>query len=214
MSSGRMNGINWVLEPDKFLSLQEATTLLETARVRAETARVQGHKIPVRDYFIIDLALSTGLRVMEIAQLNCGDVFIQDDIYSLLVRKGKGGKRRLVRFDGSFKRHYEEYIRWKQTVGEPTTLGDPLLSSSVTGGHMSTRAIEKAFKRIAARAGLSSHYSIHCLRHTYACQLYKASRYNLRLVQKQLGHSSIRTTEVYADVMEPDTQEALARLYK
>jgi site-specific recombinase XerD len=209
-----MTGINWVLEPDKFLSLQEAKTLLETARLRAETAIARGHKIAVRDYFIVDLALSTGLRVMEIAQLNCGDVFIQDDICSLLVRRGKGGKKRLVRFDEFFKLHYEEHIRWKESVGEPTTPGEPLLLSSNSGGHMCTRATEKAFKRTAAKAGLPSHYSIHCLRHAYACQLYKPSRYNLRLVQKQLGHSSIRTTEIYADVMEPDTQEALGRLYK
>jgi len=40
------------------------------------------------------------------------------------------------------------------------------------------------------------------------------SGYNLRLVQKQLGHSSIHTTEVYADVMEPDIQDALRELYK
>jgi site-specific recombinase XerD len=151
---------------------------------------------------------------MEIAQLNCGDVFIQDDICSLLVRRGKRGKKRLVRFDEFFKLHYEEHIRWKKSVGEPTTPGEPLLLSSNSEGHMCTRAIEKAFKRTATKAGLPSHYSIHCLRHTYACQLYKASRYNLRLVQEQLGHSSIRTTEIYADVMEPDTQEALGRLYK
>ncbi|MHC4736983.1 MAG: tyrosine-type recombinase/integrase [Planctomycetota bacterium] len=134
---------------------------------------------------------------MEIAQLSCGDVFIQDAVYSLLVRKGKGGKQRLVRFNGSLNKHYKKYIFWKQTIGEPTGPVDPLMLSSNTGSYMSTRAIEKAFKRIAARAGLSSHYSIHCLRHTYACQLYKASGYNLRLVQKQLGHSSIRTTEVH-----------------
>jgi site-specific recombinase XerD len=131
----------------------------------------------------------------------------------LVVRKGKGGRKRLVRFNGSFKRHYEEYILWKQTVDEPTESGDPLIRSSNTGTHMTTRALEKVFKRCAARAGLSSHYSIHCLRHTYACELYRASGYNLRLVQKQLGHANIGTTEVYADVMEPDMQKALQKLY-
>jgi len=77
---------------------------------------------------------------------------------------------------------------WKQNVGEPTGPSDPLFLSSNTGRHLTTRAIQKAFKRMAAEAGLSAHHSIHCLRHTYACQLYKASGYNLRLVQKQLGH--------------------------
>ena len=151
---------------------------------------------------------------MEIAQLDCGDFFIRDAISSLLVRNGKYGKRSLVRFSESLKAHLNEYMSWKQDIGEPTGPSDPLLLSSNTGRHLTTRAIEKAFKRTAARAGLSARYSIHCLRHTYAWQLYKASGYNLRLVQKQLGHSSIRTTEVYADVMEPDIQDALKKLYK
>jgi len=188
--------------------------LLETARCRAETAKVRGHKVPVRDYFIIDLALSTGLRVMEIARLNCGDVFFQDNTSSLLVRNGKGGKKRLVRFNGFLKHHFLEYLQWKQSVDESTGSGDPLFLSSNTRSHMSMRALQKVFKRTAARAGLSPHFSFHCLRHTYACHLYKASGYNLRLVQKQLGHSSIQITEVYADVMEPDIQGALTRLYQ
>jgi len=210
----RATKFNWVLEPSKFLSKEEAKKLLETARDRAEVAFAKRQKTPVRDYLIIDLALSTGLRVMEIAQLNCGDVFIRDGISSLLVRNGKCSKRRLVRFGESLKDHLNEYMLWKQNVGEPTGPSDPLFLSSNTGCHLTTRAMQKAFKRTAVKAGLSAHYSIHCLRHTYACQLYKASGYNLRLVQKQLGHSNIHTTEVYADVMEPDIQDALKELYK
>ncbi len=205
---------NWVLDPGKFLSREEVNSLLEIARKRAGAAMARGNKVAVRDYFVVDLALSTGLRVAEIADLKCKDIFIRDRFCALLVRNGKGGKKRLVRFNGSFKRHYEKYLLWKQTVNEPTGLGDPLILSSNTGSHMSTRALEKAFKRTATRACLPSHYSIHCLRHTYACELYRASEYNLRLVQKQLGHAHVATTQVYADVMEPDVQWALDRLYK
>lgn len=205
---------NWVLDPGKFLTPEEASKLLETTRKRAKVAIARGNKVAVRDCFIVDLGLATGLRVMEIAQLKCADVFLREGFCALLVRKGKGGKKRMVRFNGAFKRHYNEYILWKQTVGELAGPGDPLLLSSNTGGHMTTRAIEKAFKRSAVRAGLPDHYSIHCLRHTYACELYRAGGYNLRLVQKQLGHAHIGTTQVYADVMEPDMQRALERLYR
>jgi len=131
-----------------------------------------GHKIPVRDYFIVDLALPTGLRAMEMVQLNCGDVFVRDGTYSLLVRTGKGSKKRLVRFDESSKQHYGQYIRWKQTVGEPTVPGDPPLSSSIAKSRMCTRAIKKAFKRTAAKADLPAHYSIHCPRHIYGSTLH------------------------------------------
>jgi len=171
----RATKFNWVLEPSKFLSKEEAKRLLETARDRAEVLSAKRRKTPIRDYLIIDLALSTGLRVMEIAQLDCGDVFIRDRISSLLVRNGKCSKRRLVRFGESLKDHFNEYILWKQNVGEPTGPSDPLFLSSNTGRHLTTRAMQKAFKRTAVKAGLSAHYSIHYLRHTYACQLYKAS---------------------------------------
>lgn len=208
-----MTGINWVLDPGKFLSPEEVRKLIKTARGRAKAAIARGNKVPIRDYFVVHLALSTGLRVMEIACLNCGDVFVRDGISSLLVRNGKGGKKRLVQFNGAFKQHYNEYIRWKEAVGEPTGPDSTLILSSNTGKHMTTRALQKIFKKAAVRAGLPSRYSIHCLRHTYACHLYKASGYNLRLVQKQLGHSRSRTTEVYADVMNPDLTRSLEKLY-
>ena len=66
----------WILEPGKYLTKEEAKKLLETARCRAEIVFAKKRKVAVRDYLIVDLALSTGLRVMEIAQLDCGDFFI------------------------------------------------------------------------------------------------------------------------------------------
>jgi len=209
-----VDGSDWVPDQGKFLSAREVKRLIETARRRAEEALAQGGKVPIRDYFVVDLALSTGLRVMEIARLKCGDIFLGDRACSLIVRRGKGGRKRLVRFNGAFKRHCTEYLSWKRTIGEPAGADHPLLLSSNTNNHLTTRAIEKAFKRVAAVAGLPSRYSIHCLRHTYACALYKAGGYNLRLVQKQLGHARIATTQVYADVMDPDVERALRRLYR
>ena len=187
----------------------QASRLLNVARHRAEADR----KVAIRDYFIIHLALATGLRVMEIAALKCSDIFLDDKICSVLVRKGKGGKKRMVYFTGPLRKHCREYFKWKWQIGEPVEQEEPLIVSSNTGGHMTTRAIQKAFKRCAESACLDSKYAIHCLRHTYACFLLKASDWNLRLVQKQLGHSKVSTTQVYADVMMPDVKKALDRLY-
>jgi len=204
---------NWILDPGKFLSKQEADRLLDIARQRAQQALIKGQKVAIRDYFIIHLALTTGLRVMEIARLNCGDLFLKDNLSSLIVRRGKCNRKRQVLFNGSFTRHCKEFLRWKQSIDESVEPDKPLLLSSNTGNHMSERAIQKAFKRCAVKAAIALHYSIHCLRHTYACQLYKVSNYNLRLVQKQLGHARLSTTEVYADVMKPDLHKALKKLW-
>ena len=204
---------NWTLDPDKFLSREDAIRLLATAADDAKCACLSQAQIAIRNHCIIDLGLTTGLRVMEISQLKCGDVFLKDGVSSVLVRKGKGGKRRLVFFNGVFKKHCREYLKWMQSVGQSTEQDSPLFPSSKTEKHMTTRAIQKIFKQCAAKAGLPSFYSIHCLRHTYACELLKASNWNLRLVQKQLGHSKLATTQVYADVMMPDIEKALDRLY-
>jgi site-specific recombinase XerC len=82
------------------------------------------------------------------------------------------------------------------------------------GKQLSKRALQKAFKRTAMKAGLLQHYSIHTLRHTYGTHLYVASEHNLRLVQKQLGHSSVRITEVYADLIDSDAKNAIERIYE
>ena len=55
--SKRTQSFNWVLDPGKFLSEEEAKKLLETAKERAQFAVAQGRKIPVRNYFIVDLAM-------------------------------------------------------------------------------------------------------------------------------------------------------------
>jgi len=208
-----MKNNNWELDPKKFLPRKDAEKLLAVAKTRAESANAKEKKTAVRDYFTLYLGLATGLRVMEMAALNCGHLSLGDTIPSLFVENGKGKKRRRVFFNGPFKEHCKKYLTWKQSVSESIESDQPLFLSSNTGGHMTTRALQKAFKRCAQNAGLPPHYSIHCLRHTYACMLLQASNWNLRLVQKQLGHSKITTTQVYADVMLPEIKKALDRLY-
>lgn len=190
----------WMLDSSKFLSEEEVFKLLQVVRFEQRGKR----KVAIRDGFIVHLALATGLRVMEIAALKCGDLYLDKSPYSLLVRKGKGKKQRMVIFNLRFQQACTDFLNWKQHVGEPIAPDQPLLRSSITGSHLTTRSLQKSVKRLLKKAGLPTTYSIHSLRHTYACLLLKASNWNLRLVQKQLGHSKITTTQAYADIMKPD----------
>ena len=203
---------SWTLDPGKFLSRADAERLRFTARERARHASARGRPIAVRNHFLIELGISTGLRVMEIAALQCGDLYFDGIAPCLHVRCGKGGKSRTVYLSSKFARCCRRFLRWKRRNGEPIGPDSPLIRSRDTGGHMTKRALQWSFKTCARRAGLSRRYSIHCLRHTYACFLLKASNWSLRLVQKQLGHARITTTQVYADVMLPEIQAALDRL--
>jgi integrase len=57
---------------------------------------------------------------------------------------------------------------------------------------------------------LNPKYSIHSARHTYGTHLYHATK-NLRYVQKQLGHSNITMTSIYADIL-PSENGKLANM--
>lgn len=186
--------LQWVLDGRKFLTDGQITRLKK------------GCQSP-RDLLIINLGLLAGLRVKEVTDLKCGDISLGIEISSLTVQAGKGGKMRLVRFNGELKESVMEYLKCK-TVNPD----DPLLPGK-SGEHISRRTVQRVFERVARRAGISGH-SFHHLRHTYASHLYRASGYNLRLVQKQLGHSSISTTQVYADVFDEDLTKAVEKLYK
>ncbi len=207
-----MNAKNWELDPKKFLFKREVS-LLQSSDATPHGSSSKSRRLAIRNGFIISLGLATGLRVMEMADLKCGDLELEDAVPSLLVRNGKGSKRRRVFFNNAFRKQCLAYLAFKQSVGESIEPEHPLFLSGVSGGHLTTRAIQKVFKKYAAKVGLSSHFSIHCLRHTYACFLLKASNGNLRLVQKQLGHSKVTTTQVYADVMLPEMKKAVGRLY-
>ena len=197
--------MNWIISPDKYLSSEETKRLRKTCQEAALAASARGIQAPVRDRVIIELALGSGLRVSELSKLRIQDLDLRKGQNALHVRNGKGGKDRVVQFGAKLKDQIHEYLIYRQS-------NSLFLFPSKHGDQITASGIQQVFKKWAAKAGLPSHYSIHSLRHTYAVRIYKASGYNLRLVQKQLGHSSVTTTQVYADVIDADVDQALANL--
>ncbi len=198
------------LTQEDFMTERQIKRLKETLRGAARKGREDGKYIPVRDWCILHIALDAGLRVSEICDLKIGDLLIDQGHSSIIVRSGKGDKKRGVSIGTKLKEHIKRYIRWKEKRGDGTEDDDLLfLSPSGKSDRLSRQAIYHIFKRWAKRADLPDRFSIHSCRHTYASMLYKSSDYNLRLVQSQLGHSSIQTTQVYADVLNKDAEKAV-----
>jgi site-specific recombinase XerD len=103
------------------------------------------------------------------------------------------------------------YFGYKHDFGYSSKTDEYVLNN-LAGGKISKRSLQKFFKDIIEKAGLPGHYHIHCLRHTYTTFLLTASNHNYRFAQKQLGHSSLRTTQVYAGVVEQQGRKALEKL--
>ena len=196
---------------EDFLTPQQVRALKDHCRRRAEATDTDGRANPVRDWAILHVALDAGLRVSEICNLRIRDVILDREAASLIVRDGKGHKKRGVKMGKGLRDHLLEFLSWKQRIGEPVGSREPLFVSS-RGGPLTRTAVYRIFKTNAEAIGLPSRFSIHSCRHTYASLLYRASEYNIRLVQKQLGHRSIQTTQIYADVLSEDAAIAVDKL--
>lgn len=198
----------YTITRDKFMSSDEAKKLMKVCRERAELDLLKGRSTWVTRYMLVHLALSSGLRVSEIAALKIEDLFLNGKENFLIVRNGKGDKKRDVYLDSEISKHLKDYIDLKQkTWREPVKKDSPFLAGR-GGKHFTTTALEISFKKAISETGLPEHYSIHSARHTYAT-IVLAKTNNLRFVQKQLGHASLNMTALYADVL-PEMNQDLA----
>jgi integrase/recombinase XerC/integrase/recombinase XerD len=132
-----------------------------------------------RDRLIIRTIYATGVRVSELANINIED--IDFDEHTIRIR-GKGGKIRMVFIDEDTLAEISKFVG--------TAITGPLFTGQ-QGRHISARTIQHLFRKYAP-AGITPHK----IRHSYASELYRRSK-NLRVVQENLGHSSIKTTEIY-----------------
>jgi site-specific recombinase XerD len=172
-----------VLTPD------QAALLLES---------IAGTKpLELRDRALYELIYSSGLRCQEVLDLKLRDI----SHGSCEVRvKGKGRKVRVVPVGEVALGALDRYLREGRTVlalGSPESEDHVFLSR--TGRPLSSSDVQRRLGRLLARAGAPAGTTPHTLRHSFATHLLEGGA-DLRTIQELLGHSSLRTTQVYTHV--------------
>ena len=208
----KVQNIQWVMDERKCLNTTEIKKLRKSCASARACGLRRGKFSPVRNWFMIELGLNAGLRVEEMASLKHCDLIIDNGRSSIVVI-GKGNKKRAVWINADFKKKCRVYFGYKERFGYSLEEDSHLLNN-LKGGKISKRALQKFFKIIMGRAELPAHFHIHCLRHTYTTFLLTASNFNYRFVQQQLGHSSIKTTQIYAGIVESEGKNAIEKLYQ
>lgn len=160
-----------------------------------------------RDYAIILLLLTTGLRVSAIANAKLKDIE-QTGKRILLHYVNKGGKEATKQLTAETVQALQQYLAMR-TVSETSPLFATIRGKSKNpkqrfGHAMSRVAISKMVSKRAKQAGVST-ISAHSLRHTSAMYLH-TDGFSVSAIQKHLGHSDKRTTLVYLDHLADDSE--------
>lgn len=155
----------------------------------------------VRDRLIVSMLYSTGMRVSELVRVRLSDVNLGER--SIRV-KGKGGKERVVFFDGKTRLLLEEYLR--------EIRADKYLFPGKSGSHLHYVTVERIVRALARAAGIKERVTPHVLRHSFAT--YSLMRgMDIREIQELLGHASLKTTQVYTHVVRKKLLEDYRRVW-
>lgn len=149
----------------------------------------------LRDVAIIELLYAGGLRASELADLDVDRLHMDLGVARVM---GKGNKERIVPIGKpalAACQHYLDGLRPKLLRRQRPT--NRLLLSR-TGTPVTRIVVWQIVKRCAKQAGLHDVHP-HTLRHSFATHLL-AGGADLRVVQELLGHSNIRTTQIYTHV--------------
>ena len=183
----------------KYLTLEEALTLLETVR------NDKNSKYRKRDYAIITLFLNCGMRLSELTGINLSD--LDPELRSLRV-VGKGRKERIIYLNEACRSALSEYLAIRRSM---TGLKDKnALFISRENRRMSNQIVQKTVYKYLDMAGLGNRkFSTHKLRHTAATLMYQTGQVDIRVLKDILGHEQLNTTQIYTHVSDSGMKAAM-----
>jgi len=143
---------------------------------------------------VLVVAYSAGLRVSEVVKLRPEDLDRERGL--IHIRSGKGRKDRYTLLADAAVVTVDAYL-------DGSSPGRWLFPGGRSGRHLTTRSVQRVVQCARVKAGITKAFSVHVLRHSFATHLLEAGT-DLRSIQELLGHSSVRTTQIYTHVSSRD----------
>jgi integrase/recombinase XerD len=145
----------------------------------------------IRDRALITMLYRTGLRCSEALALHLKDVDLH--VGSVTVLHGKGDRRRTVGIDPGAFLVVESWIERRCELELPA---DAPLFCTLRGTPIPSSQVRQLLPRLARSAGIAKRVHAHGFRHTHAYELMMEG-VAMAIIQRQLGHLSLATTNTY-----------------
>ena len=194
-----------LVEPPKIGSVLPVT--LSTSEFeKLLTSFAEDRPVDIRNAAILEMLYSCGLRVSELVNLRCSDLFFEEGLIKVV---GKGNKERFVPIgrigQESVRRYLSIRVEGKKGFSD-------ILFLNNRGTKLTRNMIFIIVRKGAENAGVEKTISPHSLRHSFATHLVENGA-DISSVQQMLGHCSITTTERSLHMSKKHLQQTLEKFH-
>lgn len=160
----------------------------------------------LRDVAVIEVFFATGARVYEISNIREDSINLNTGLIRLM---GKGGKERYVQISNTsilevLKKYYDE--------NEQAIKKSGYFFVNNRESRYTEQSIRLMLKKYTKQAGIERNITPHMFRHSFATYLIEEG-VDVSCVQQILGHSSIKTTQIYIHIAAKKQAEILKEMH-
>ena len=190
----------------KIIPREEIEQLLNYMYKCLNESTVSSRKYMCRDITIIEVFFATGARVYEISNIRKDSINLNTGLIRLM---GKGGKERYVQISSTsvlslLKKYYAE--------NESVIRQSGYFFVNNRGNRYTEQSIRLMLKKYTEQAGIERNITPHMFRHSFATYLIEEG-VDVSCVQQILGHSSIKTTQIYIHIAAKKQAEILKEMH-
>lgn len=170
-----------IKQTDKAIDPRDIKNMINEAKLDYEESP---NFLTMRNYFILNLTVGTGLRSQEIRDIKMNDINFTTGVFTTT---GKYSKSREIKLNKELLSLYHDYLYYRNQIN---TEEDYLLVSK-NGKHMYSANLNDVFKKYGARIGIDNMHT-HLFRHGFGTALVE-SGVPIEKVSKLMGHSNMNT---------------------
>lgn len=181
------------------IKLPKCLTMQEAEKIKG-IFNINNSKNYKRNNLIVDILLTTGIRVSEVAKIKIKNINFNEKYFNVIT---KWNKERKVFITDKIKKDIQEYIK-ENNIKE-------YLFINKKGVPLNRRSIANIIIKAYKLAGIGNKgYTTHTLRHTSASILYQQTE-DILIVKEFLGHSSIISSQIYTHIHNSKLKNAMER---